>query len=124
MKPTEYLDAVKAQLNIQSDYELAKRLNVGNGRVVQMRKGERPVPVDVAFKIAITLEMDPATVVADLEAQREKNPQRAEFWRGFISHAQKAAAVVLCMLALNCFGIFGGAAAVAHGGFRRFRNFA
>lgn len=121
MKPAEYLDAVKARISVTSDYELAKRLGLKTGPLCEMRKGERAVPLDVAFKIAITLELDPAEVVADLESQREKNEERRAFWRGFISHARQAAAVVLCMLALNSFGIYGGAAAPL-GGFRRAPN--
>lgn len=118
MKPSEYLDAVKARLSVTSDYELAKRLGVGNGRIVQMRTGDRPIPVDIAFKIAITLEIDPATVVADLESQREKNPQRREFWAGFISRARLAAVLLACTLVLS----FSGGAGVElgkPGGFRR-----
>lgn len=121
MKPADYLDAVKARISVTSDYELAKRLGVQRGPLSQMRSGERAVPLDVAFKIAITLELDPAEVVADLEAQRAKTPKAREFWAGFISHARQAAAVVLCMLALNSFGIYGGAAAPL-GGFRRAPN--
>lgn len=87
MKPSAYLDAVKAQLNIESDYQLAKRLEVGNGRIVAMRDGSRPIPIDIAFKIAIALELDPAQVIADLEEQREKNEKRRDFWRGFLSRS-------------------------------------
>jgi len=36
------------------------------------------------FQIAITLELDPASVIADLESQRDKNPARAAFWRSFL----------------------------------------
>lgn len=119
MKPAEYLDAAKAQLDIHSDYEIAKRFGVGNGAIAEMRKGTRAVPLDIAYKLAITLNLDPAEVVADLESQREKNPTRQAFWRSFIKHARTAAAMVLCMLALN-FGASYGNGQAAHGGlFRR-----
>ncbi len=120
MKPSEYLDAAKARLNIESDYELAKRLNVKRGPLCQMRQGDRAVPLDVAFKLAITLELDPATVVADLESQREKNPTRRAFWDSFTSHARAAVVLVACMLAWSFSGIYEGAAAM-HGGFFRRR---
>lgn len=107
MKPSAYLDAVKAELNIESDYELAKRLEVGNGRIVMIRSGERPVPLAMAFKIAITLQLDPAQVVADLEEQREKNEKRREFWRGFLSRATTLVAVLACTLALSFSAIYG-----------------
>ena len=104
MKTYEYFDAVKQRLSVDSDYELAKRLGVKNGPLCQMRKGERAIPLDVAFKIAITLELDPAVVVADLEAQRERNEERRAFWSGFLSRAAAVAALV-CTLALSYSGI-------------------
>jgi len=118
MKPSEYLDAVKARLSVESDYELAKRLELARSTVSEIRKDIRPIPLDVAYKIAITLEIDPATVVADLESQREKNPQRREFWAGFISRARLAAVLLACTLVLS----FSGGAGVElgkPGGFRR-----
>lgn len=123
MKPSEYFEAAKTAMNIQSDYELAKRLGVGNGPLAQMKKEARNVPLDIAYKLAITLNLDPAEVVADLESQREKNPTRQAFWRSFIKHARTAAAMVLCMLALN-FGASYGNAQAAHGGLFRPRKYA
>lgn len=107
MKPNEYLDGAKARLKIASDYELAKRFGVRPNHIAEIRSGKRGTPLEVAFKLAITLELDPAEVVADLESQREKNATRQAFWRSFISHARQAAAVTLCMLAVICSGISG-----------------
>lgn len=104
MTPTEYLDAAKEKMGLSSDYELAKRLGIPNANLPGMRRGERNIPLDVAFKLAITLELDPAQVVADLEAQREKNPKRREFWSGFIQRAAVVAALV-CTLGLSFSGL-------------------
>ena len=123
MKTYEYLDAVKQRLSVDSDYELARRLGVKNGPLCQMRKGERAVPLDVAFKIAITLELDPALVVADLEAQREKNAERRAFWAGFTQRARAAVVLLACTLVWSFSGICANEAA-AHGGFFRRRLFA
>lgn len=123
MTPSEYLDAAKKRMAIESDYELAKRLEIPSGNLPPMRRGERNVPLDVAFKLAITLQLDPAEVVADLEQQREKNPSRKAFWSGFMSRAQHLAVVVLCTLALSFSGIYGNGAAT-HGGFSRRLRFA
>lgn len=101
MKPSAYLDAVKAELNIQSDYALAKRLGIPNANMPGMRDGSRKVPIDIAFKIAIALQLDPAQVVADLEEQREKNEERRAFWRGFLSRAATVAVMLACTLVLN-----------------------
>ncbi len=114
MTPNEYLDAAKAKMGVESDYELARRLECPNGHVTEMRNGKRGVPLAIAFKLAITLELDPATVVADLESQREKNMKRREFWTGFIRRAAVVAALA-CTLALNFSATYEGAAATIGG---------
>jgi anti-sigma-K factor RskA len=83
--------------------------------MVAIRNGSRPIPIDMAFKIAITLQLDPAEVVADIEEQREKNPKRRDFWRSFLSRAALVIATVACTLALN-FSAISGAGAERLGG--------
>lgn len=122
MKPTEYIDAAKARLNMKSDYDLAKALECPTGHIAEVRSGKRNVPLDVAFRIAITLEMDPAQVVADLEEQREKNPKRKGFWRSFSSRAAHLSAVLACTLALLLSATFGSDQAGTGGAGRRRLN--
>jgi anti-sigma-K factor RskA len=119
MKPSAYLDAVKAQLEIESDYALAKRMEVTRGQILAMRNGSRPIPLAVAFKVAITLQLDPAEVIADLEEQREKNPKRRDFWRSFLSRAALVIVTVACTLALSFSAISEGGAARLGGNKRR-----
>jgi uncharacterized protein YueI len=87
MTPAEYLNATKKALQIDTDYKLAKRLEIDNGFISKLRKGTSAVPLIIATKIAITLNIDPMTIIADIEAQREKNPKKREFWRSFLSRA-------------------------------------
>lgn len=78
----------------------------------------------MAFKIAITLQLDPAQVIADLEEQREKNETRRDFWRSFLSRASMGTAALVCTLAL-IFSAMSGSAQVAFGGsLSRLRVFA
>lgn len=98
MKIEKYLDEAKRRLDIASDYALAKKMEVPKQYIQEMRKGKRGTPLSAAYWLAITLELDPAEVVAELEAEREKNPGRREFWKSFLSHASKAAVLLLCML--------------------------
>lgn len=114
MTPNEYFDAAKQRMGIASDYELAKRLDIGRNGLPEMRAGKRNVPLDVAFKLAITLELDPAAVVADLESQREKNEKRRSFWAGFLQRAAAVAALA-CTLALSYSGISANEAAALGG---------
>lgn len=114
MTPNEYLDAAKAKIGAASDYELAKRFEVTRQRISGIRKGELPMDNATAYHVAITLDLDPAMVIADLEAQREKNPHRREFWAGFIQRAAVVAALV-CTLALS-FSVTSGEEQAALGG--------
>lgn len=87
MKTAEYLDAAQTALGITSDYELARRLNISKQRISAYRAGKEWPDNYIVMKLAITLKADPVAVLADLESQREKRPERAEFWRSFISRA-------------------------------------
>jgi len=98
MNAAQYLDAAKTRLSLTSDYALAKALDIPNKIIPAMRSGKRAVPVHVALKLAITLELDPAEVIVDLESQREKNVTRLELYRSFLTHASKVGRILVCML--------------------------
>lgn len=104
MTPNEYLDAAKRAMEITSDYELAKRLEISRQRVSAYRNGKEWPDAYIAAKLAITLELDPASVIADLEAQKETDPKRRSFWVGFLSRAAVVVATV-CTLAWSFSGI-------------------
>lgn len=98
MTPAEYLDAAKAELGIQADNELANRFGTTRFRINGYRKGREWPDNYFVMKLAITLKLDPARVLADLESQREKDPKRAEFWRSFLSRAALLV-LIACTLA-------------------------
>jgi transcriptional regulator with XRE-family HTH domain len=123
MKPNDYLDAAKKKLNLQSDYSLAHVMKVPKQYVQEIRKGKRAVPLSAAYWLAITLEIDPAELVADLEAQREKNPERKAFWKSFLSHARRNV-LLACMLALSFSAGLGSGQGATGGAFNRRRQFA
>lgn len=118
MTPNEYLDAAKKILETEADHGLAKKLDVNPGTICGIREGKRGIPVEVAFKLAITLNLDPALVVADLESQRKGSGKQGEFWRGFLSRAAMIAALV-CTLAFNFSAMSGNERARLGGLFRR-----
>jgi transcriptional regulator with XRE-family HTH domain len=113
MTPIQYFDAAKAAMGVTSDYEFAKRMETNQGTISGIREGKRGVPVELAFRLAITLELDPASVVADLESQQAKESKQA-FWRSFLSRAALVGALA-CTLAWSSF-VTSEAAAVATGG--------
>lgn len=95
MTPCEYLDRAKEVMKIESDNALAKRLDSSRQNISSYRLGTASIPPDIAFRLAIALSLDPATVLADLESQQEKNVKRREFWRSFLLRAAKVVAVLI-----------------------------
>lgn len=98
MNANEYLDAAKQAMNITSDYELANRFGLHRSRISSYRKGREWPDNYVVMLLAITLKLDPARVLADLESQREKDPKRREFWQGFLSRAVMLALITSTLL--------------------------
>lgn len=105
MNLDEYLDAARAKLGNVSDYKLSQALAVTRGQISEARHRNRPLPNASVYRLAITLDLDPAEVLADLESQWEKDPKKQEFWKGFLSRAGKAAAVLI--LVSSFIGSFG-----------------
>jgi len=118
MTPAQYLDAAKERIQVSSDYELARRLGMPKQHISAWRSGKRSPDAYACAVLAITLELDPATVIADVQQQAETHAGRKEFWRSFLSRAGKVAAV-LCTLASLAFAGFGSVQAGSGGGFRR-----
>jgi hypothetical protein len=98
MTPLQYLAACKIKLGHCTNYGLAKKWDLDKSYISQMIRGKCPINARVAFLIATTLELDPATVLADIESQQQTG-KVGEFWKSFLSHARAAAAASLCMLA-------------------------
>lgn len=121
MKAALLLDAAKERLSLKSDYALAKAAEVPKQRISNVRKGIERIPLHLAYWLAITLQLDPAQVVAELEADWEKNEKRAAFWRSFLSRAALLAGVA-CTLVLLSFAGSGNAQAANGGGTLRANN--
>lgn len=115
MKAASLLDAAKVRLSLKSDYALAKAASTKNNHIAEIRSGKRAVPLHLAYWLAITLQRDPAAVVAELEEEREKDADRKAFWRSFLLRAPLSVLAALCTLAWMNFGI-GGNAQAANGG--------
>lgn len=98
MNTAEYLAAVKAKLNVTSDYAVAKALQIRPQRMAKYVKGQDvPGPV-VGFRIAEILGDQPAAVVADLEAERAERMGKtddADYLRKVLKRLGGAAASIL-----------------------------
>lgn len=123
MTPAQYLAACKTKLGHISDYELAKRWQINDGYMSNLMRGKRPVNAHIAFLIAITLERDPALVLAEIEAQQQTG-KAGDFWKSFLLRARATAAALLCTLALLLSAGIGSDRAGVGGVFNRRRRFA
>ena len=99
MTPSDYLDASKLAIGIQSDNALATIWHIHRQRISAYRNNTEWPDNYAVMMFAVALKLDPAKVLADLEAQREKNPVKRAFWQSFCSRASTAAAL-LCTLVL------------------------
>jgi plasmid maintenance system antidote protein VapI len=78
MRQTQYLDAAKRKLGIESDYALAPFLGVTKQAISKLRNGRAVMSNTMAAKIAEILDIDLVRVIADLELERGSNE---ELWR-------------------------------------------
>lgn len=98
MKTIDYCRALKKQLGISSDYELAKRLGVTRQSVSNYVNGLRAFDTTTAAKVAELLELDPITVIADAELERGTNDA---LWKRIRAAAAIVAGVGTCTLAVQ-----------------------
>lgn len=115
MTPSQYLAACKTKLGHCTDYALAKRWEIDKSSLSQMLRGKRPLNAQVAYLIAITLELEPSMVLADIERQQQSG-KAGEFWQGFFTRVTRTL-LVLVALSVGFAGVVSERAAL--GGFKR-----
>lgn len=81
MKTTaQFLDAVKAKLNLPSDYALAPVLGITKQSVSKLRNGKDCFGDETAEKVAQLLGEQPAYVIACAHAERTKSDSQRRIW--------------------------------------------
>ncbi|RFP36145.1 hypothetical protein [Duganella sp. BJB476] len=89
MNTLEYLDAAKAKLGIESDYALAKKLNLRASTIAGYRARGGQMDDDVATRLAEILGVHPGLVMLDMHRARAKTPAEQSIWqeiyKGFLS---------------------------------------
>ena len=74
MKAAEWIDHVKTVKGWETDYRVAKELDITRQAVSMYRGKPMTMDEDTATKVAITLGVDPAAIVIDQAAERSKSP--------------------------------------------------
>lgn len=90
------LDTVRAVCSLNSDAELAERLDVSRQLVSQWRKGANPLSDDRVTELAQLCKDDPATWLVRVRAEQTKGAA-AKAWSTLAKRLGAAAAVVLAV---------------------------
>jgi DNA-binding transcriptional regulator YiaG len=92
MTTREYLAAMKLRLSM-SDYALAAYMGVTRQSVSKWNVGKGTMGDDLAVLIGETLDIDPAKVLADLNAERERDDRTKALWQRMASAFASVAAI-------------------------------
>lgn len=94
MNTINYLDALKKALSIESDYKLAQVLGVSRACVSSYRKRGTNFDDSTALRAAELLKIDPAIILADMNAERSKTPETRAVWQDLRDRLTHAAAAI------------------------------
>ncbi len=100
MNGKEYIEQCKKITKLDTNYKLAKFLEISESDLNFYARGERLPSVYACFKFAECLGIDPAEIIADIASESEKNPKKRAFFKGFIATCIKAVAGILLTAAL------------------------
>lgn len=95
---TEILDAIKRRNSIASDYALAKLLGRSRAGISSYRVGRSGMDNLTAFKAAELLGESPAKIIAIVEAERARTPEKRKKWEQIARIAVMAWAFLLAPL--------------------------
>lgn len=96
-KTTTLLDTVKQTHGLTSNYQLAKKLEIRETYISLAYAGRKNADEYMATRIALALDLDPMTVIAELRADDEKNEKQKEFWRNFLTRAASAVGLLVAL---------------------------
>ncbi|WP_246791777.1 DUF3693 domain-containing protein [Burkholderia perseverans] len=93
MKTTvDYLDAIKARLDLPSDYAVAKALHLTRAAVSKQRLGHSAFDETTALRVADILGLDPMEVIASAHIERARDEETRRLWERALGKVTGAAA--------------------------------
>lgn len=81
MNTAEYLDALRDELKLPSDYALHKTLGVTRQQISRYRNGHDVFSDEISLKVADLLRKHPGMVMLDMHRERAKTPQERKIWQ-------------------------------------------
>lgn len=76
-----YLDEIKARCQLMTDAQLAKRLDCSTAQISQYRTRKRVMDDYVAARVAELLGIEELEVIAQANAEREKDETKRAYWQ-------------------------------------------
>lgn len=101
MNSAEYVEACKEKLKCESYYQLAKLLDLKEQELAFYRHKERTASAYACFKFGECLGINPSIIIADIASECEKNPQKRDYFKGFIGRCLKAVTALILTAALT-----------------------
>lgn len=102
MKASEWIDRVKVAKGYDSDYRAAKELGITRGGMSHIRTGESAsLSEETTVRVAESLGIDPAIVLADQARERSKSDAARTAWGSILERLGGVAAGVLAVVGVN-----------------------
>lgn len=80
MKASEYIDEVKRSNGLDTDYKVAKLLGCRQQKISNWREGQT-MDNETARQVAEILNIPVWQIIADMEAERQKDPAKRKAWK-------------------------------------------
>ena len=81
MKTSDYLDLAQKKTGKRNDNQLSQLLGWSRSKVNNYRHNRQHMDNEAARQIAELIDVPVITVIADMEAQRVKNPEGKKAWK-------------------------------------------
>jgi|GEM_PF-6124766 len=81
MKTSDYLDLAQKKTGARNDNQLCELLGWRSSKVNNYRHNRQAMDNEAARQIAEVLEIPVLAVIADMEAERQKDPSKKKAWR-------------------------------------------
>lgn len=94
MKTTDYMHNAMKAANAKNKAELAAKIGVNRSAITMYESGERIMDDYTASRVADLLGIDPMALIAQANAEREKDESKRKYWQqkaaAFFEHATGA----------------------------------
>ncbi|WP_412470539.1 MULTISPECIES: hypothetical protein [unclassified Halobacteriovorax] len=80
-KTIEYLERLKATYDGASGYRMAKLLGISEAAIYKYRKELSFMDVNIAYRLAILIDEDPAKVIAETQLDHPQKPETEHLFR-------------------------------------------